>query len=83
MPFIPHTEEEVREMLQTIGVSDIEDLFDEIPADLRCEPVDAVPSAMSEMEIARLMESRAGAVTSSNIAAPSPTLMTLPPISRS
>ena len=30
MPFIPHTEEDVREMLAAIGVDDIEALYDEI-----------------------------------------------------
>ena len=35
MPFIPHSETDVREMLDTIGVGSIEDLFDEIPANLR------------------------------------------------
>jgi len=59
MPFIPHTEEEVREMLETIGVASIDDLFDEIPADLRCGELEAVPAAMSEMESARLLAARA------------------------
>jgi glycine dehydrogenase subunit 1 len=35
MPFIPHTEKDTREMLAAIGVDSIEDLFDEIPAELR------------------------------------------------
>ena len=35
MPFIPHTEQEVRDMLAAVDVSSIEDLFDEIPAELR------------------------------------------------
>ena len=35
MAFIPHTPDDVRAMLATIGVGDIEDLFDEIPAGLR------------------------------------------------
>ena len=35
MPFIPHTPDDVREMLATIGVADIETLFDEIPRELR------------------------------------------------
>src|SRR3569833_3379313 len=35
MPFIPHTEQEVREMLDAIGVRRIDELFDEIPAALR------------------------------------------------
>lgn len=35
MPFLPHTETDVREMLATIGVPDVETLFDEIPEALR------------------------------------------------
>ncbi|VAX11665.1 Glycine dehydrogenase [decarboxylating] (glycine cleavage system P1 protein) [hydrothermal vent metagenome] len=59
MPFIPHTEEDVQEMLATIGVADIEDLFDEIPATLRCGRLEQLPDAMSEMEVAGLMSQRA------------------------
>ena len=31
MPFIPHTEDDVRRMLAAIGVASIDELFDEIP----------------------------------------------------
>ena len=34
MPFIPHTEDDTREMLAAIGASSIDDLFDEIPKEL-------------------------------------------------
>jgi glycine dehydrogenase subunit 1 len=61
MPFIPHTEEDVREMLATAGVSSIDALFDEIPASLRSRPISGIPTGMSEMEIARLMRARAAA----------------------
>jgi len=59
MPFIPHTEAEVRAMLATIGVESIEDLFDEIPADLRSSGLKQVPDGLSEMDISRLMHTRA------------------------
>ncbi len=59
MPFIPHTEEEVRQMLEVIGVSDIEALFDEIPGELRYREPASAPPALSEMEVAGLMEGRA------------------------
>ncbi len=59
MPFIPHTEEETREMLDAIGTSSIEDLFDEIPAELRSPGLQNVPPGLSEMDIARLMHERA------------------------
>src|SRR5450755_3640632 len=59
MAFIPHTESEVAVMLAAIGVSSIEQLFDEIPASLRVRSLDGVPAAMNEMEIGRLMSARA------------------------
>jgi len=59
MPFIPHTEQDVREMLATIGAPSIEALFDEIPASLRIQGLDGIPEGLSEMEIGRLMSERA------------------------
>lgn len=59
MPFIPHTEEDVRRMLDVIGVEQIDDLFDEIPADLRAAALQHVPEGMSEMEVTALMHARA------------------------
>jgi len=59
MPFIPHTETEITQMLNTIGADSIDDLFDEIPVHLRAAVMDAIPSGMNEMEIARLMKQRA------------------------
>ena len=46
-------------MLDAIGAKSIDDLFDEIPAELTIEALDGVPDAMSEMEISRLMRERA------------------------
>ncbi len=51
MPYIPHTTEDVREMLDTIGVSSIDDLFAEIPADLRLQRPLNIPSAKNESEL--------------------------------
>ena len=59
MPFIPHTEEEVKQMLDAIGVDSIDDLFDEIPAELRAGDLSAIPQGLSEMEVSALMNSRA------------------------
>ncbi len=59
MPFIPHTPEDVREMLAAIGAPSTEALFDEIPAALRAAASDDIPPALSEMEIGRLMSVRA------------------------
>ena len=59
MPFIPHTVEDVRSMLSIIGVSSIDDLFDEVPKALRASFLDNIPPALSEMEIGRIMSDRA------------------------
>src|SRR5271170_6668366 len=58
MAFIPHTPDDIARMLEVIGARSIEDLFDEIPKDLRAGILN-VPAPLSEMEIARLMTMRA------------------------
>jgi len=59
MPFIPHTEDDTREMLEAIGADSLDDLFDEIPKQLLIDSLDGVPEALTEMEIIRLMRERA------------------------
>jgi glycine dehydrogenase subunit 1 len=59
MPFIPHTEDDVRAMLEAIGAGGLDDLFDEIPPALRSRPLEGIPEGMSEAEVARLMTRRA------------------------
>jgi len=59
MPFIPHTQDDVSEMLATIGVDSIDALFEEIPAELRTAALTQVPEAMTEMQIGLLMQQRA------------------------
>ena len=59
MSFIPHTADDVRDMLATIGAPGIDALFDEIPAELRSRGLDGIPPAASEMQIGRLMLARA------------------------
>ena len=58
MAFIPHTPDDIARMLEVIGVRSVDELFDEIPRELRAGAL-GVPPAMSEMEIARLLSERA------------------------
>ncbi|MBS1710010.1 MAG: glycine dehydrogenase, partial [Armatimonadetes bacterium] len=51
MPYIPHTEEDTRQMLATIGAGSIDELFREIPADLRLQRALDVPSALDESQL--------------------------------
>ncbi len=51
MRFAPHTDDDVREMLRAVGLSSLDDLFDQIPTSVRVErPLDIV-EGVSEMEI--------------------------------
>lgn len=51
MPFIPHTDDDTRQMLQAIGVQQLQDLFLEIPSELlQAEPA-ASTSTMHERKI--------------------------------
>ncbi len=59
MAFIPHTEADVAAMLGAIGARAIEELFDEIPKDLRAKSLAGVPEALNEMQVGRLMSERA------------------------
>lgn len=58
MPFIPHTENNIHDMLSTIGVKDIEQLFDEIPSAIRTDGLKNILPALTEMELNRLMQKR-------------------------
>jgi glycine dehydrogenase subunit 1 len=59
MPFIPHTDEDVREMLAAIGAPTIDALFDEIPASLRARAAAEVPPGLNEQQVLQLMSARA------------------------
>ena len=52
MRFIPHTDQDIREMLETIGIKNVDQLFSGIPTDLRLGDTPlSLPSALSESEV--------------------------------
>jgi glycine dehydrogenase subunit 1 len=57
--FAPHTDDDVREMLATIGVSSIDDLFADIPPAVRLGRALDLPDGVSEMEIVADMQALA------------------------
>lgn len=59
MPFIPHTTADIEEMLKTIGVNDVNELFDEIPHKMQSHELSYIPEQISEMELLRLAEAKA------------------------
>ncbi len=59
MPFIPHTDDDVKKMLSAIGAEHIDDLFDEIPATLKKECLAAIEQSKPELEVAQQLRLRA------------------------
>jgi glycine dehydrogenase subunit 1 len=59
MPYIPHTPDDVERMLAVIGAQSIDELFDEIPRNLKSAKLAQVPPALGEMQAARLLAERA------------------------
>ena len=51
MPYIPHTSEDIKSMLQCIGASNIEALFDEIAPALRQKAFEHLPDGLNEMAL--------------------------------
>lgn len=54
--FIPHTEEDIRVMLDKIGVDTIDDLYSDVPAEVVYKEEYDIPSAMSEIELRKHFE---------------------------
>jgi glycine dehydrogenase subunit 1 len=59
MPYIPHTQGDIREMLKKIGINSLDDLFSEIPKDLLVKELKNLPDGLTEMEVRNLMKCRA------------------------
>lgn len=55
MRYIPNSDEDIRAMLDTIGVDSIDRLFDTIPAAVKIEGVLDLPESWSEIELRRWM----------------------------
>ncbi len=53
---MPHTPEDIRQMLDVIGVETIDDLYSDVPAEVIFKGEYDIPSAMSEIEIRRHFE---------------------------
>ena len=58
-PYIPHTSSDEQEMLQTIGLETTDQLFDDIPDDMRLKKALDLPTAKSELEVRNYLKSLA------------------------
>ena len=53
-PYIPNTKEDEQRMLETIGVDSVEDLFSDIPEDMKLNRELDLKASMSELEVANI-----------------------------
>lgn len=58
-PYIPHTHEDEKEMLEFIGLDSLDDLFSDIPKDMQLGRELNLPKAMSELEVTRYLKEMA------------------------
>ena len=54
--YFPHTDDDLQQMLERVGVSSIDDLYAAIPERVRFRGDYKLPSEMSEMEVRQLFE---------------------------
>ena len=60
MHYLPHTPQEIAEMLAAIGAKSLDDLFPTIPADCKVDGALDLPPALTEWELNAQMEALAG-----------------------
>ena len=58
--YVPNTKEQRQDMLKAIGLSSLEDLFVDIPQEVRLKGELEIPQGKSELEVKREMEDLAG-----------------------
>ena len=56
-PYFPHTEDDVRKMLDRVGVGSVDDLYSDVPQDVIYKGEYDLPDAMSEQEVRDFFES--------------------------
>lgn len=54
-PYLPHTDWDIREMLNVIGKKSIDDLFSDIPDEIRLKELLKINAPMSELEVTRYL----------------------------
>ena len=54
--YFPHTEDDIRQMLDRIGVGSLEDLYSDVPQDVIYRKEYELPDAMSELEVRKYFE---------------------------
>ena len=64
--FFPHTDNDIQEMLKVIGVNSLDELYAEVPEELKLKRELDIPEAQSELEVRKEFQ---------RFASPAPELM--------
>ena len=80
--YVPSTMEERQAMLQAMGLSSVDELYDAIPSSVKLQGPLQIPEGLSEMEVRSKMESWPGKTRCSPrcSAGPVPTATISPPL---
>lgn len=63
MRYLPHTDEDIGQMLEAVGVKDFEELFSTVPSEYHHDTKMALPEPMSEWELTDYMDELQAAMT--------------------
>lgn len=55
MKYFPHTDDDIRQMLDAIGVKSLDELYAEVPDELKLHRELNIPSAISEIEVRKII----------------------------
>ena len=66
MRYLPHTEEEVKEMLSVVGKASVDDIFSMVPENSRMTDELQLPQSMTEWELNRHMDGLAATMSSAD-----------------
>jgi len=56
-PYIPHTDDDIRDMLPRSGARSIDELFSDIPESIRLKKLLNLPAPLSELELRKELSS--------------------------
>ncbi len=60
MPYVPHTPEDIQAMLKVIGANSVDDLFSDLPENVRLKEKLDLPDGLCEEEVLRYFQKAAG-----------------------
>ena len=54
-PYLPHTDNDIKSMLEAIGLESVDDLYSDVPESMRMKEALNLPKAKSEIEVRNII----------------------------